>query len=117
METSMKNNNLRLILAPLFLGLCLTVAPIAAADLAQAKADGLVGEQMNGLLGLVKPDAAGDVQALVKSINAQRLEEYQRIARKNGVAAEEVAKLTAQKVIGQATTGQFVETPSGWRQR
>jgi uncharacterized protein YdbL (DUF1318 family) len=113
----MKNKNLRLILAPLFLGLCLIGLPVNAADLTQAKSAGLVGEQMNGFLGLVKPDASTEIQALVKSINAQRLSEYQRIAAKNGVAVEEVGRLTAQKVIGQASPGQFVQTPSGWAQR
>lgn len=106
----------RLSLAAL-LGLCLLALPARAADLAQAKAAGLVGEQLNGLLGLVKPDAPADVQALVKNINAARLAEYQRIAAKNGVNPDEVAKLTAQKVIGQAPAGQFVETPAGWQQR
>jgi len=57
-------------LAPLLLGLCLTALPLAAADLAQLKSAGLVGEQMNGLLGLVKADAAAEVKALVNSINA-----------------------------------------------
>lgn len=113
----MKDKNLKLILATLFLGLWLTAMPIAAADLAQAKSAGFVGELMNGLLGLVRPDAPDDVQALVKSINVQRQAEYQRIANKNGVPVEEVARLTAQKVIGQAAPGQFVETPSGWQKR
>ncbi len=113
----MKNKKLMLVLVPLFLGLCLTALPANAVDLAQAKAVGLVGEQMNGLLGVVKADAGADVQNLVKSINAQRLAEYQRIAAKNGVPAEEVARLTAQKVISQAPAGQFVQTPSGWVQR
>jgi len=113
----MKNKKKLSLLAPLFLGLCLAAMPVSAADLATAKSSGLVGEQMNGFLGLVKPDAPAEIQALVKSINAQRLAEYQRIAAKNGVAAEEVARLTAQKVIGQAAPGQFVETPSGWVQR
>jgi len=112
----MKNKNLMSIWAPLLLSLCLAI-PAAAADLAQVKAAGQVGELMNGLLGLVKPDAPEDVKALVNSINAQRLAEYRRIAAKNGVAAEEVAKLTAQKVINQTPAGQFVETPSGWQQR
>ncbi|CAD6877864.1 hypothetical protein [Methylomonas albis] len=113
----MNNKKLRSILAPLFLGLCLIALPVSAADLAQAKSAGLVGEQMNGFLGLVKPDAPAEIQTLVTSINAQRLAEYQRIAAKNGVPAEEVGRLTAQKVIGQAASGQFVETPSGWTQR
>ncbi|OAH98946.1 hypothetical protein A1353_21455 [Methylomonas methanica] len=113
----MNNKNLLSILPSLFLGLCLVALPVNAADLAQAKSAGLVGEQMNGFLGLVKADASAEIQELVKSINAQRLTEYQRIAAKNGVPVEEVGRLTAQKVIGQAAPGQFVETPSGWTQR
>ncbi len=113
----MKNNKLMLILAPLFLGLCLNAMPISAADLAQLKASGQVGEQMNGYLGLINPNAADDVKALVNSINAQRQAEYQRIAAKNGVSPDEVARVTAQKVIGQAAPGQFVQTPSGWQKR
>jgi uncharacterized protein YdbL (DUF1318 family) len=99
------------------MGLCLIALPISAADLSQAKSAGYVGEQMNGFLGLVNPDAPADVKALVQSINAQRLAEYQRIASKNGVPASEVGKLTAQKVIGQTPAGQFYESASGWQQR
>ena len=113
----MKNNNSILILVSLFLSFWLTTMPVSAADLAQAKAAGLVGELMNGYLGLINPNAAGDVKALVNSINAQRQAEYQRIATKNGVSADEVAKLTAQKVIGQAAQGHYVQTPSGWQRR
>ncbi len=113
----MRNKNLMIFLAPLFLGLWLSAMPVAAADLAQAKAAGQVGELMNGLLGLVDPNAPDDVKVLVNSINAQRLAEYQRIATKNGVSPDEVARMTAQKVIGQAAPGQFVQTPSGWQRR
>ena len=111
----MKNIVLRL--AGLFLGLWLLVMPVSAADLAQAKAAGLVGEQLNGLLGVVDSSAPEDVRALVDSINVQRLAEYKRIAAKNGVPAEEVARLTAQKVIGQAAAGHYVQTTSGWQKR
>lgn len=99
------------------LGLWLFSTPAAAIDLAQAKAEGLVGEQMNGFLGLVSADAPAEVRALVTSINGQRQAEYQRIAAKNGVAVDEVARLTAQKVINNAAPGHFVQTPSGWQQR
>ncbi|QPK62824.1 YdbL family protein [Methylomonas sp. LL1] len=113
----MKNKSFVIMLATLLLGLCLSAMPAAAADLAQSKAAGQVGEQMNGLLGLVDPNAPADVKALVDSINAQRLAEYQRIATKNGVPADEVARLTAQKVIDQAGPGHYVQTPSGWQRR
>jgi hypothetical protein len=113
----MKTKNVIVMLTTLLLGLWLSAMPAAAADLAQAKAAGLVGELMNGYLGLVDPAAPADVKALMNSINAQRLAEYQRIAAKNGVPADEVAKLTAQKVIGQAGPGHYVQTPSGWQRR
>jgi hypothetical protein len=113
----MNKKNLSGILASVFLGLLLTTLPVAGADLAQAKSAGLIGEQMDGFLGVVDPNAPADVKAMVQSINAQRLAEYQRIAAKNGVSTTDVAKLTAQKVIGQAVSGQYVQTPSGWQKR
>lgn len=113
----MKNKNLIGALISLFIGLWLFSMPLAAAELGQIKAAGLVGEQMNGYLGLVDPNASAEVKALVNNINAQRKAEYQRIAAKNGVPADEVARLTAQKVIGQAASGHFVQTPSGWQRR
>ncbi|PPD38904.1 MAG: DUF1318 domain-containing protein [Methylobacter sp.] len=113
----MKNKNFKYMLAGLFLGFALAGMPVVAADLSQAKAAGYVGERMNGFLGLVDPNAPADVKALVQEINSLREAEYQRIAIKNGVAAEDVGKLTAQKVIGQTPSGQYVETPSGWQKR
>lgn len=113
----MKKQTILKMAASMLLGLCLVALPAAAADLAHAKAAGQVGEQMNGLLGLVASDAPDDVKALVADINAQRRAEYQRIAAKNGVSVDEVAGLTAQKVISQAAPGHFVQTPSGWQRR
>lgn len=104
------------LLSALTLGLILSTSA-GGADLAQLKAAGTVGERSNGLLGLVKADAPAEVKAFVDNINAQRQAEYQRIATKNGVSADEVARLTAQKVINQAAPGQFVDTGSGWQQR
>lgn len=106
-----------LALTSLLLGLWLSAFPARATELAEVKASGLVGEQIDGYLGLVTPDASAEVRALVNSINAQRQAEYQRIAAKNGVPAVDVARLTAQKVIGQAAPGHFVQTPSGWQRR
>ncbi len=113
----MKNNYAIKLLSVLTFCLWFAAAPVHAADLGQAKAAGLVGELMNGYLGLVDGNAPADVKAMVDNINAQRRAEYQRIAAKNGVPAEEVAKLTAQKVINQTAPGQFVQTPSGWQKR
>ncbi|HLF97152.1 MAG TPA: YdbL family protein [Methylococcaceae bacterium] len=107
-------HSLRAVLA---LILCMALAPVAAADLAQAKAAGQVGEQLNGYLGVVQPNAPAEVRALVESINRERRNAYQAIAKKNGVGVDEVARVTAQKVIGQAGPGHYVQTPSGWQRR
>jgi uncharacterized protein len=88
-----------------------------AADLGQAKAAGYVGEQLDGYLGLVNPAAPGDVKAMMANINAQRRAHYERIAKENSVSVDQVARLTAQKVIGQAANGHFVQTPQGWKKR
>ena len=113
----MKNKYLNSMLSVLLFALWCTVMPVAAADLGQAKAAGQLGELMNGYLGLVDPNAPADVKAMMDSINAQRRAAYQSIAAKNGVPVDEVAKMTAQKVIGQAAPGHYVQTPSGWRRR
>ncbi len=105
--------------ATLVLILGLFVAGTAAAvNLDQAKAAGQVGERLDGYLGLVQGNAPADVRKLVEQINAQRRAEYERIARKNGVAVDQVARLTAKRVIEQTSPGQFYQSPDGgWARR
>ncbi|MDJ0958560.1 MAG: YdbL family protein [Arenicellales bacterium] len=79
----------------------LLTAPVAAADVGDAKAKGHACEQTNGYL-RATGSAPGDVKALVKNVNAKRKEQYAKIATKNGVAVDQVAKLTAQKLINAA---------------
>ena len=73
-----------------------------AMDLNQAKSAGWVCEQADGYLRVAKSGAPADVQPMVNSINSQRRAHYTDIAKKNGVAVDQVGRLTAQKVIGQA---------------
>jgi uncharacterized protein YdbL (DUF1318 family) len=103
-----------LILIPTILLTLGLSTPTIAASLAQAKAAGHVGEQLNGYLGLVNPNAPADVKAMVAEINAKRRAEYERIAKKNGVNIDQVARVTASKVISQAPPGTYVQTASGW---
>lgn len=111
------NKHKNLSAAVLALILSMALAPVSSADLAQAKAAGLVGEQMDGYLGVVQPNAPADVRAMVDGINRERRNAYEAIAQKNGVSVDDVARVTAQKVIGQAAPGQYVQTPSGWQRR
>ena len=85
-----------------FLALCAALLVSVAAwalDLDQAKSQGLVGEQLNGYLGVVVSPAPADVRALVRDINAKRQQAYQRIATDNGISLEQVAVLAGKKAI------------------
>lgn len=77
------------------------VYPSAAADLGAAKASGQVCEQTNGYL-RANAGAPGDVQEMTRNINAKRKAEYDKIATKNKVTLDQVARLTAEKVINKA---------------
>lgn len=92
--------------------LLLVLSPLAMAlDLASAKTQGLVGEQPNGFLGVIK--ATPEAVELAADINAKRRAAYEEIARKNGITLEQVANLTGQKAIEKAAPGVYVQTPDG----
>lgn len=82
-----------------------------ALDLDAAKGQGLVGEQPDGYLGVVK--ATPDAVELVADINAKRRAAYERIATKNGITLDQVARLAGQKAIDKTPVGQYVKTPGG----
>jgi uncharacterized protein YdbL (DUF1318 family) len=87
-----------------------------ALDLDAAKQQGLVGEQPNGYLGVVK--ATPDAVQLVSDINAKRRQAYERIARDNGITLEQVSALAGQKAIEKSAPGAYIQTPAGqWLQK
>ncbi|WP_115717524.1 YdbL family probable chaperone protein [Gallaecimonas mangrovi] len=92
--------------------------PLAAwaMSLDEAKSQGLLGEQPNGFLGVVK--ATPEAVALAQDINQKRREAYLKIAQKNGISLEQVAALAGQKAIERTPKGQYVKTPEGqWLQK
>ncbi|QYJ84677.1 YdbL family protein [Shewanella mesophila] len=82
-----------------------------AISLQDAKSQGLVGEQINGYLGVVVSNK--DATELADSVNAKRRAHYEKIAKKNGINVDDVAKLAAEKAIAAAQQGQFIQTPQG----
>lgn len=82
-----------------------------ALDLDEAKSRGLVGEQPDGFLGVVK--ATPDAVQLAEEINAKRHAAYEAIARKNGATLDQVAILAGQKAIEKTLPGTFIKTPEG----
>jgi len=82
-----------------------------AIELPDAKKQGLIGEQSNGLLGVVK--SSPEVEALVKKINVLRLNKYEQIAQKNAMTLDQVSLLAGEKTIKKTPAGQYITNSSG----
>ncbi|MEE2025596.1 MULTISPECIES: YdbL family protein [Alkalimonas] len=93
--------------------------PVMAMNLQQAmnalgpaKEQGLIGEQINGYLGLVQDNAQS--RQIVELINDARRAEYSRIARDNNIAVADVEARAGQRAIERTPTGQFVKLDGQW---
>tara|TARA_R110000868_G_scaffold35321_9_gene126816 strand:+ start:146 stop:481 length:336 start_codon:yes stop_codon:yes gene_type:complete len=85
-----------------------------AMDLDSAKAQGLVGEQQNGYIGLVTTSPSSDVETLVNDINARRRAAYEKVAAQTaGAKLTDVEKLAAVKLIARTPSGQMVQDANG----
>ncbi|MCP4324057.1 MAG: YdbL family protein [Psychromonas sp.] len=82
-----------------------------AIELPDAKEQGLIGEQKNGLLGVV--ESSPEVEKLVKDINERRLGKYSQIAEKNGMTVEQVSLLAGEKTMKKTPAGQYIQNASG----
>ncbi len=89
-----------------------------AATLDDAKSAGQIGESVDGYLHLVDNNAPDEVKALVKDVNNKRRAKYQSIARKRGVAVQDVATLAGAKLVERAPAGQYVmDSNAKWRKK
>ncbi|GAA3551375.1 YdbL family protein [Zobellella aerophila] len=87
-----------------------------ALDLQQAKQQGLIGEQLNGLVGAVT--ATSEVNAIVEDINRKRLASYQDIARRNNTSLAVVQSRAGQLNIERTPQGQYIQLANGsWRRK
>ncbi|MDP1628797.1 YdbL family protein [Parvibaculum sp.] len=103
------------ILAMLMLAASLfAAAPAFAIDLDSAKAQGLVGEQLTGYVGIVTASPTPELRTMVNDINLRRRASYQEIAAKTaGATLNAVEKLAAEKLIAKTPSGQYVQNASG----
>lgn len=91
----------------------LTSAALAM-DLDSAKAQGLIGEQQSGYVGLVTASPSSDLKNLVNDINARRRDAYKAVAAQTqGASLSDVEKLAAAKLIARTPSGQMVQDASG----
>ena len=88
---------------------------VAAMDVGDAKARGLVGETASGYVAAVSDSP--EIAALVQSINEKRRERYKQIAKSNGISLEAVEVRAGQKAISRTPAGQYVDTGSGWQKK
>ena len=105
-------NIFRIILAALAisaLGIT-TLSPANAGGpvIEQAQRDGLVGERIDGYLGVVDQKADPAIVRRVNEINAQRRTLYGQVARRENVPVETIARLTGEKQIANAPSGTYV---------
>jgi uncharacterized protein YdbL (DUF1318 family) len=100
-------------IATLLLGVLWVPLPAWSLTLEEAKSQGIVGEQPNGYLGVVRSGAAAEVQALVNDVNQKRRQMYEDIARRNSTKLEAVEMLAGKTAIDQTRPGNFVRSPSG----
>jgi uncharacterized protein YdbL (DUF1318 family) len=96
----------------------LTASLAVASPLTKPKADGLIGEQANGYLGLVTQDVSADIKKLVKETNARRKAGYQRIAEREGTSLQEVEKVGGKTAFEKTLKGNYFRDTSGtWRKK
>jgi len=114
----MKRNNwiTNVMLALLISMMAVSVA--VASPLSQPKADGLIGEQVNGYIGLVKQNVPADIKKLVNDVNAKRRAGYQNIAKKQGTSLAEVERVGGNTAIQKTLSGNYIRDASGtWRKK
>ena len=89
-------------------------AAAASEAVESAKANCLVGEQLDGYLGVVDPGRTSEaVKREVADINLQRKAAYARLAAANGVTVETTAAIAAEKLIERAPSGHCVQAMDG----
>jgi uncharacterized protein YdbL (DUF1318 family) len=103
--------------AIVLLAVGLGVGTAQAGALEDAKAEGLVGERIDGYLGVVDSGAPGSVRSMVEQVNAEREAKYAEIAKKQGAPVAAVAQIAGKKLIERAGRGEYVMGADGKWQR
>jgi uncharacterized protein YdbL (DUF1318 family) len=87
----------------------------AMGALGNAKAQGLVGEQPDGYLGVVQE--GGATAEIVQLINAARRAEYQRLAKDNGLALQDVESMAGLKAIEKTHSDHYILINGKWAKK
>jgi len=104
--------------AALVAGAAIAMQPGAAlaqgAQIETAKANGVVGERIDGYLGCVNEGATdASLRRRIQEINVKRRAAYEEIARETGATVAQVARVTGEKQITRASPGEFYMNAQG----
>jgi len=111
-------NWIRQIFTALLISLLTVSIAVAGSPLTQPKADGLIGEQADGYLGLVAQNVPADIKKLVTEVNAQRKVGYQEIAAKQGTSLSEVEKVGGNTAFEKTLPGNYFRDANGvWHKK
>jgi uncharacterized protein YdbL (DUF1318 family) len=91
--------------------------PAYAQSLDDAKAQGLIGERIDGLLGAPAGSVPADIAAMIERINSERLQKYRSIATSNGTSVQAVQAIVGRKLIEKTPSGQFIDNGGGWQRK
>lgn len=90
--------------------------PAFALDLHEARHAGMIGEQLDGYVAVLKGGA--EVEALAADVNAKRKVEYARISSENKQPIDVVAKVAAAQIINKLEPGdQYQGADGSWKTR
>ena len=113
-----RNNWITNVFFALLISTVMMSVAVAASPLSQPKADGFIGEQANGYIGLVRQDAPAEIKKLVNDTNAKRKAGYQKIAAKQGTSLADVEKVGGNNAIGKTLNGNYIRDANGtWRKK
>ncbi len=87
-----------------------------AMDLQAARDAGVVGERLDGYIGIIKMSAKA--RGLMQEVNGKRLIEYKRISKENNQPVDVVAKIAAKQIIAGLSKGHYYQAADGsWQQK
>jgi uncharacterized protein len=87
----------------------------AMSNLGNAKTQGKLGEQPDGYLGVVTESV--EATELAKLINEARRAEYQRLAKSNNIALNDVEAMAGKKAIEKTQAGQYIQLNNKWTKK
>jgi uncharacterized protein YdbL (DUF1318 family) len=106
----------RTLIAAIFALGVLISAQAFALELSQARAQGIVGENLDGYIAAVT--ASAEAGAVVSEVNTRRRAEYEKISKENGQPVSVVAKVAAERIINGLPSGSYYKAPDGsWKRK